>query len=546
MQIKKKEEEKKKNKVDETIQDGKKRRSNIFKSIIAKPAFLNTFLIVLQFFILATLLLNFAEYAQIFLIISNILSFIFIVGLLNNDDNSAYKLPWIMLIALVPVVGVGMYIVLTIIPYSKKISNKLKEEEEESRKYLQEDILKSRQLLETAGLRSGSKGLAKYLQEVSGFPSYFNNTDIRYFPEGRLTFEEMLDDIESAKEHVFIEFFIVSEGLVLDTFLELLEKKVKEGVKVKFMFDGTNEFKLLKNFEDKVTDLGIECRIFAKVAPVLSTYQNSRDHRKLVIIDGKIAYTGGINLADEYADLKERFGYWKDCGIRLKGPVAKTMSAQFLTMWNLAAKISSDYKNVQNSEYEKYLDRKVEASPSEGVVMPFGDMPGDKEQIGENIILHLLYTAKDYIYIVSPYFIVDNEILTAMKYAAGRGISVNLIMPSIPDKKIPYYVGQSYYPTLIENNVKVYQYQPGFLHSKLYLSDDEIAAVGTINMDYRSLHLHFENGIVFEGNDAIFDIKSDICSIIENSKEITLDEYKKIPRIKRLIGRAMRIFGPLM
>lgn len=321
-----------------------------------------------------------------------------------------------------------------------------------------------------------------------------------------------------------------------------LKEKVKEGVDVRVMYDDVGcIFNLPSHYADFLRKKGIKCIVFNRYIPIFSTVFNNRDHRKILVIDGDVAFTGGINFADEYINEKQRFGYWKDNGVRITGKAVYSMTQMFLQMWNAFA-LEKD-----KLDYEKFCleDVRPLAKEERGIVLPYSDHPLDSEFVGESVYINLINSAQKYIYFFTPYLIIDNEVVTALILAAKRGVDVRIITPGIPDKKMIFLVTQSYYPQLVEGGVQIFQYRPGFVHAKCAVCDDKIATVGTINLDYRSLYLHFENGLFLYNNDTVMDIKKDILDTLEDCNRITPEMCKKNMFFLLLQG-ILRIFAPLL
>lgn len=519
----------------------KKLEKQSFNSIIAKPIFLNVILIFFQFGIFFAAWLYFANYWHIVMILNYLLSFLLIISVINQDANSGYKITWLVPLAAFPVIGAGLFIVLNLIPRAKQMSKKLLDEEIKAIEFMQKDMENSKKnIINFSKINKDLSNLAYYLHQRVNFPLY-KNTTVDYYNSGEELFRSMKDDMKKAEKYIFMEFFIVSEGRLIDEMLEILKEKISQNVKVYFIYDGTNEFTLSDNFSEKIKNLGINLKIFAEIKPVISTYQNNRDHRKILVIDGKIGYTGGINLADEYVNYIDRFGHWKDTGIRLEGDSVNSLTAMFLTMWNLISN-----KNDRLS-YEKFLTTIYKSNRKlTDFVIPFADSPTDDEKVSEDVILHMLYHAKEEILITTPYLIIDTELTQAITYAAKRGVKVKIIIPKIPDKEIPYIVAKSYLPSLIKSNVEIYKYTKGFIHSKMYIVDGKLSMTGTINLDYRSLYLHFENGVLIYDENFGKKMREDILETIEISEKATEKDFTEMFFFKRFLSRLFRVFGPLM
>ncbi len=384
---------------------------------------------------------------------------------------------------------------------------------------------------------STTYNLAKYLHRSGGFPTY-RDTNVTYFPSGEAKFEEMKRQLKKAKKFIFLEYFIIDEGLMWGEILAILEKKVKEGVEVRVMYDGMIEFSTLSfDYTERLQKLGIQAKAFAPIRPFVSTYYNYRDHRKILVIDGKVAFNGGVNLADEYINHIERFGHWKDTAIMLEGRAVESFTLMFLQMWSTS---SRDYN------YQNYLIDYPKRPEVNGFVIPYGDSPLDHDKVGENVYIDILNHARDYVYIMTPYLILDSEMEHALKFAAERGVDVRLIMPGIPDKPVPYALAKRYYPALLESGVKIYEYTPGFVHAKVFLADDIKAVVGTINLDYRSLYHHFECATYMYRVDALKDIKADFKATLKQSDLVTMDTLKNLPLKTKIIGVVVKLIAPLL
>ena len=384
--------------------------------------------------------------------------------------------------------------------------------------------------------------LVRYMNQYGRFPAY-ETTGVRYFPLGDDMFPVLLKELKKAEHFIFMAYFIVEHGAMWDAILKVLETKAAEGVEVRFMYDGMgNLFTLPHGYEKAMQEKGIQCKIFAPVRPALSSYQNNRDHRKICVIDGHTAFTGGVNLADEYINQRVRFGHWKDTAVMLKGEAVWNMTAMFLHMWNVIT------NNREDHSLEKYLPHvwHPEAFEGDGYIQPFCDSPLDNETVGENVYLNIINRAKRYVYICTPYLVIDNEMMTALCLAAKSGVDVRLMTPGIPDKKLVFLLTQSYYEQLLEAGVKIYEYQPGFLHAKSFVCDDEIAVVGTINLDYRSLYLHFEDGVWIYRNQVIYDIKKDFTDTLEYCNPVSLEFCRGRNIAVRAMQSILRLFAPML
>ena len=467
---------------------------------------------------------------------SLLLSAITVIIVINRPGSPEFKLAWMVPMTIFPVFGVLLYLFVELQVGVRIMNTRLIQVGKEMKPYLMQDA-KTQEKLENEDKQMAN--LAYYVSDKGGFP-VFDNSKVEYFPLGEDKFKALVEELEKAQKFIFMEYFIVAEGRMWNTILEILKRKVKEGVEVRFMYDGTCTVSLLPHsYPKKLEAYGIRSKVFNPIKPALSTTQNNRDHRKIVVIDGHTAFTGGINLADEYINEKERFGHWKDTAVMIKGEAVRSFTWMFLQIWDF---------DVKNENYDKYLNVKLPETEekTEGYVLPYGDSPLDDENVGELVYTDILNTARDYVHIMTPYLILDHEMITALTYAARRGVDVKIIMPGIPDKPYAFALGKTYYPELLRAGVKIYQYVPGFVHAKVFVSDDEKAVVGTINLDYRSLYLHFECAALMYKVKEIEKVEKDFQETLKQCREITMEDYKNENMITRFGGRILRLFAPLM
>lgn len=468
-----------------------------------------------------------------------ILGAMVVIHIINKRENPSFKLAWIVPVLVIPVFGALFYLYVELDISSKLIAKRAEDLVKETRPYLEQNEAVIRNL-KRESLPAGN--LAGYVKEYGGYPVY-DNTYVKYFSCGEEKFEQLKEELEQAKRYIFLEYFIVERGEMWDAILEILERKARAGVEVRFMYDGMCCLVMLPYYYPRELEKkGIRAKMFAPIKPALSTYQNNRDHRKIVVIDGHTAFTGGINLADEYINRKERFGYWKDTAVMLKGDAVKSFTVMFLQMWNITEK--------QPEQYEKYFrDPKYSYPPElnmEGFVMPYGDSPLDHETVGENVYIDILHQARTYVHIMTPYLILDDDMVRALTYAAKRGVETVIIMPHIPDKKYAYLLARTYYEELIDSGVRIYEFTPGFVHAKMFISDDEKAVVGTINLDYRSLYLHFECAVYIYKNEAVMDVETDYQKTLEKCHPVTKEDCRMYPLSNKVAGKALRLIAPLM
>ncbi|MGL4107667.1 cardiolipin synthase [Clostridium sp. LP20] len=494
-------------------------------------------LIIVQLSILGIAIWKLSEsfvYLYVFFVI---LSMVVVVYIVSRTDNPSYKLAWAIPVLLLPVFGGLFYLLFG----GKKMSIKLKNQIE----YIyyktiglliqDEDII-----LEIEEQDKSIANQVRYVKDYSTYPIY-KNTISEYLSPGEVFYEKLLEELKKAKHYIFMEYFIIHEGVMWDSILEVLAQKVKEGVDVRLIYDDMGCITTLpKRYYEKMESMGIQTFVFNPFVPVLSVVMNNRDHRKITVIDGHTAFTGGINLADEYINVKERFGHWKDASIMIKGDAVWNFTVMFLQLW--------EFRTSEAIEYNKYRPKihHNDEFKSDGYVQPYGDSPYDNELVGENVYLNIINRAKNYVYINTPYLIIDNELVTALTLSAKSGVDVRIVTPHIEDKWYAHIVTRAYYGQLIEAGIKIYEYTPGFIHSKTFVADDEVGTIGTINMDYRSLYLHFECGVLLYKTKSILQIKEDFLKTLEVCKSITLEDTKKVKWSNRFLRAILKVFAPLM
>ncbi|MDE6185907.1 MAG: cardiolipin synthase, partial [Lachnospiraceae bacterium] len=464
-----------------------------------------------------------------------VLTFVMVVYLLNSAMNPTAKITWLIVIMLLPVFGVLLYIYTQSDIGHRALKRRINEIIADTKENIRQDAEVIERLTKE---NRGVVSLAHYMQRSGAHP-VFDKTDVTYFPFGEDKFEEMLRQLEAAQHFIFMEYFIVDEGLMWGSVLEILAQKAAEGVDVRLMYDGACEFALLPHdYPRRLRELGIKCKMFAPVSPFVSTHYNYRDHRKILVIDGHTAFNGGVNLADEYINQTVRFGHWKDTAVMLKGEAVKSFTLMFLQMWQI------DEGGDESMHFLSYpVSPKEEAR---GFVIPYGDCPLDNDKLGERVYMDILNRSLKYVHIMSPYLILDGEMETALKFAAERGVEVILILPGIPDKKIPYALAKTHYASLLDSGVKIFEYTPGFVHAKVFVSDAKEAVVGTINLDYRSLYHHFECATYLYGTDCIPEIEEDFQSTLAKCRQVSMETVRREKWFVKLTGRLMKAIAPLM
>jgi cardiolipin synthase len=475
------------------------------------------------------------NYSFLFYIFFLSVSAVAVVYIFNAPGNPDLKLSWMLPIAIFPVFGAIFYVTIVSQPGVKVLYARLLTQAEITKKYVFPRA-ETRERLRTESPHMGQ--LAHYLENCDNSPVY-DATQVKYYPLGDSQFVDMKEELKAAEKYIFIEFFIVSSGRMLGEILDILKEKARQGVEVRFMYDGTNVlWNLPSFFPAMLEEEGIRCKMFAPIKPIFSPHYNNRDHRKIMVIDGKVAFTGGINLADEYINQKKRFGHWKDVGAMVKGDAVERFTYMFLEMWNESERIPD--------QYEKYRLPADASVASDGYAIPYSVCPLGPERVGEMVYLDIINTAHTYVHIMTPYLIPDDRMIMALTYAARRGVEVVIIMPHIPDKKYAFMLAKTYYNQLLEAGVKIYEYEPGFVHAKVFVSDDVKAVVGTVNLDYRSLYHHFECGLVLYRNSQIAVMEQDVQDTLQKCIEMKVEDYKKLKLTERALGRIMRIVAPLM
>ena len=505
---------------------------------ICNRIFLTVILILLQVGWLAVSIFRLTEYSAAISAAFALISALMVLYVISKDLNPEFKIGWIILILLLPVFGGLFYFCFGDKKPSKFLRKKMKSFHDEFRK----DIVIDEIALEEFRRQNNRAAMTSdYIRNTSDYPVY-QNYCTEYFELGEVMFQRMCEELEQAKHFIFLEYFIMNEGTMWDTILEILVRKAEQGVEVRIMYDDIGCVALLPpGYQDFIENMGsnIQCVAFNPLVPFLSFVMNNRDHRKILVIDGRVAFTGGINLADEYMNVVNKFGYWKDTAVMLKGDAVKSFTLMFLQMWNVSEKTIGNFDRYLNVDIPKIYDKN-------GYVIGYGDEPVGKERIGESVYLHMINTANRYLHIVTPYLVIDNVMMSSLKFAAKRGVDVKIVMPGIPDKAYAYCIARTYYSELIEAGVEIYEYSPGFTHAKMFISDDEKATVGTINLDYRSLFLHFENGCFIYKNPAILDIESDYQQMLSESKKVSLIECRNRPLWYKACGKLLRLLSPLM
>lgn len=474
-------------------------------------------------------------YSTAISLIITLVAVIIVMRIFCSNGPAAFKMPWIIVILAFPMLGLCLYFLFGRKDAVKGIRKRFENISPEVLGLLE-------QKPEVAGeLEQQNLGVAnqcRYLWNYSHYPVY-QNTDVVFYKEASDAFEAQLEELEKAEHYIFMEYHAIEEAGSFARLKDVLTRKASSGVEVRLIYDDVGSISFIDaKFVKRMEEAGVQCRMFNPVTPFFNIFMNNRDHRKITVVDNRVGFTGGYNLADEYFNLVQPYGYWKDTGVKMTGDAVKNLTAMFLEMWNAMKHTDMDYSSFfRANEY---------VAAGKGFVQPYADTPLDSEYVGENVYLNMIKYAKRYVYIATPYLIISDEMRRELGLAAKRGVDVRIVTPGIPDKKMIYQMTRSYYSGLTGEGVRIYEYTPGFLHAKQVICDGELATVGTINFDFRSLYHHFENGVLFYACDCLRDIHEDFVEIMNVSREVT-EEYRSGMRKHMLLGQAiLRLFAPLL
>lgn len=460
-----------------------------------------------------------------------------VLWIVNDRSNPGYKIAWIIPILLFPIFGGLFYVMFG----GNRLSGRTKKKMRDMDRHMAEALVPKHPVREDILQLSRSAGIqSRYIERYAYCPPY-QNTMTEYLPSGERKFEVLKRELLKAEHYIFLEYFIIQEGEMWNSILDILVRKVEQGVDVRLIYDDMGCIMTLPyGYDKKLEKLGIKTCVFNPFIPILTTKLNNRDHRKIAVIDGHTGITGGINLADEYINAYEKHGRWRDAAILLKGEAVWSLTVMFLTMWG--------YLRGSEDDFEQYRPQihQIKREATDGYIQPYADNPLDDEPVGETVYLNLISRARQYIYINTPYLIIDNEMVTALCGAAKGGVDVRIVTPHIADKKFVHAVTRAYYEVLLESGVRIYEYTPGFIHAKTFAVDDDYGTVGTVNLDYRSLYLHFECGVWMYRSSSVLAVKEDFLKHLSECQEITLGDCRSVRWYRRLGRSILRVFAPLL
>jgi len=512
----------------------KKRKNLIYKIFSWQTVVILS--LILQLAFIGYFIFSGANSSRFIAIALETISFIIIIYILLNKEKGVYKIPWIYLNLFMPIFGSVLFLMLKSQSSTKKLSKGIIDTENNMKGH---SYFMGEAIEECVQKLPNHANKITYLEKSQGFPIY-KNSKAKYYPSGEEMLKGLKQSLIKAKKYIFMEYFIIEDGKMWQEIFSILKLKASRGVEVRVIYDDIGCMgKLPQNFKQTLQKHKIQCAVFNPFRPFLTSIQNNRDHRKITIIDGTVAFTGGINIADEYINEVERFGHWKDTAVKITGKGAWGFTTIFLQMWELITK--------KKENFAKYFpqENKEKEIIADGYVQPYADSPMNNEDVAEEVYLSVIQNAKRYLYITTPYLILDDTMLKALSLSAKSGVDVKILTPYIPDKKFVHMTTKSYYHDLILSGVKIYEYEKGFIHSKMFVSDDEVAVVGTANLDYRSLYLHFECGVVMYKSREILEIKKDVLQTLNESKPITQKDCKA-NIFKRITQSFLRMFAPLM
>ena len=496
------------------------------------------FCILLEAAFIIVMITRLNEYAEIINLITRLFAGILVLFLYSSDKTSSMKMPWIILILVFPIMGVSLYLLIGLNGGTRKMKQRYIDIDRKLLPLLpenEEDLERIKKKTPKAG------NISEYIQRNAHYPVY-QNTDVTYYDEAIKGLHAQIDDLSKAEKFIFMEYHAIEDDKAWHQLQDVLVERVKAGVEVRVFYDDMGSIGFINtDFVKKMERLGIKCRVFNPFTPGLNVFLNNRDHRKITVIDGKVGFTGGYNLANEYFNYTNPYGQWKDTGIRLEGEAVRSLTITFLEMWNAVSE-----KDKNDTDFSQFLVQNDYRAKQNGFVQPYADIPMDDEQVGEEVYISMADKAEKYCWFMTPYLIITDEMSHALCLAAKRGVDVRIITPGIPDKKLIYSITRSFYHGLVKHGVRIYEWTPGFCHAKMSVADDCMATCGTINLDYRSLYHHFENGCFMADNQAVLDIRNDLKATMNDCREVTEEYLTGRSTYLRLGQLFMRLFAGLL
>ena len=504
-------------------------------NVVSKKS--TTALILLLFEIIASglLVLVLNRSFLMFGVLAYIFNIVIIFFVANGKANPSYKISWIFAIIFLPVVGGILYLTFGKKRIIKKFKKSFFNAKNVNSSFFND--VSNKNFIESLDIDISCLQMVRWIYNVSQQPAYCK-TQTEFLSSGVKYFDSLVLDLKNAKKTIFMEFFIISPGHMWGTILDVLIEKVKQNVDVRLIYDDFGTIASLpKGYDKYLNKIGIKCKVFNPIKPRFKAFMNNRDHRKMVVIDGEIAYTGGINFADEYINKVRKYGFWQDSGIRLKGAAVRSFVTLFLNMWNYILKKSDFFKD--------YIPKDCSVE-TDGIVMPFGDNPVNSYYLNLSIYLKIVNMAKKYIYIQTPYLVIDDRLINALLFAAQSGVEVVIVTPHVYDKIYVHVLTRSFYERLIKAGVKIFEFTPGFIHSKVIIADGVVGVLGTANFDFRSLYLHFECSVWMYKTKALDQIYKDFILIMSKSKRIYLKDCKKRNLIEKILSFILKPFSPFL
>lgn len=510
-----------------------KKIDNSTKNSIGRLIFVAIFLL-LQIIWIIVLFFSFKQSSIWVTTFFNIIAILIVLEIVNKLTNAAFKLPWVIIILISPITGLVLYLMICNSGITKKRREKLFKT---GNKLRHEYLCGNGELTKEKINNLPYRGQLRYIQSDSAYPAY-DSSRVQFYSDTCEALDSLIDALSKAEQFIFMEYHAIEDAMAFRRILSVLENRAANGVEVRIIYDDIGSVGFINpRFNLQLKKLGIECRVFNPIMPVLNVFMNNRDHRKITVIDGYTGFTGGYNIADEYFNIVHPYGEWKDSGLRIDGAAVRSLTVQFLEMWNTINNTDKDFKC--------YFPENKYQNDAEGIIQPYGDCPLDDVYLGENVYMNMINNAKEYIWFMTPYLIITDEMSRSLTLAAKKGVDVRIITPGIPDKRFVYRLTRSYYHQLVKSGVRIYEFTPGFLHAKQCICDNVTAVVGTINLDYRSLYFHFENAVFLADCKAIHDVKTDFDQTLTRCREVTENYQNELRGLKRITNQIMRLFAPL-